>query len=999
MKYFGKTAIAVAVGQMALLVTIGARADDTKPAPPCIPAEAGTGQNEAPACAVKARRDTDGTVDPAGADNHETRQGGPVGALRPRMAAVAVDDAASTRDPAHHPVEASDGAGVPIHGMSHGRFELNGRDAFSANGGQALGWDDVPPELVAGVDVVKNPSAEQVEGAIGGLVNLRTAMPFDFKGRKRSVLLQSSRSTLKKGSPSPSGSFLFSERWKTRFGEIGVLADLAHAEQDGRNDTFQVEPYYPRTDVQPGAIVWVPKGSQWSVSDSRSRRDGVYGALQWQKDDTLHSSLTFFKSRHRSGSSERTGASSASPYNIQVAPSAAYDVHGALLTGVLTDPSDGGIDVGATTHAGSRRSETTDVAWHLMWRPSSAWTIDTDLQHIGGNSASLDSTVGTAAKLPQQILDLRGGVPWPSFTDGERAYLADPDNYYWAFTMEHLDRSRASERTWRTDVRYTFDHPLLRDLRFGVRLADRESVNENSNPAYHWAAITQPWQSEITGLAYLGDPRFQNQTQVRGADNFGDRHIPVPALVFPGQALATGYPDSYATLHGYYGALCKPDAACATWAPATFGTDPAGRNAQHERSDALYGQLRFGFDTLAYPIDGNVGLRYVRTKMTASGYTVFTPSITPPSADTTVIGPAIPIFAAFSHGQDYTNVYGNALPSLSLRLKASDSLQFRLSAAMDVARPDFGQLQAYKTLSEDVDSTNNLATNTLTVNNVSLSGDGMGNPDLRPIRSRQVDLTGEWNFTPGGSATVAVFEKQLDDLFINQSYPYVLADVNGEKHVFTITGPVNGASGSVRGIELAYKQRFDRLPGWWSGIGVEANVTVIDSREKINNQSAAAYCPGASVAAGNPGFNGCDLDGKAFRDLPLPGLSRQSYNVTFMYDKGPLSSRLAWNWRARNLQGVNVNGVKGADGTDGSPASPTFGEHNMTWALPVWADSVGQLDAAVAFRVTDALTINLEAQNLLDAEARQSMQQEIGMKGRNWSLSGTRYTAQMRYTF
>jgi hypothetical protein len=27
------------------------------------------------------------------------------------------------------------------------------------------------------------------------------------------------------------------------------------------------------------------------------------------------------------------------------------------------------------------------------------------------------------------------------------------------------------------------------------------------------------------------------------------------------------------------------------------------------------------------------------------------------------------------------------------------------------------------------------------------------------------------------------------------------------------------------------------------------------------------------------------------------------------------------------------------------------------------------------------------------------MQQEIGMKGRTWSLSGPRYTAQIRYSF
>jgi TonB-dependent receptor len=948
MRQFGKTAIAVAVGQMALLVNMCARADDEMSATACMPTVVETGKRAEPACA--------GQVE---------------------------------------------GSGAPIRGLSHVRFELNGRDAFSAGGGHSLGWEDVPPELMAGVDMYKNPSAEQTEGAIGGLVNLRTAMPFDFKGRTISALLQSTYSELKKGKPSPSGSFMFSNRWKTRVGDIGILVDLAHGERSARTDTFQVEPYYPRTDLSPGATVWVPKGSQWGVSNSRSEREGVYGALQWKTGATLSTSLTFFKSRHGMQSNDQVGASSASPYNIQAAPGSIYDAHGALSTGVMTDQSDGGIGFGATTHAASRSSDTADIAWHLAWRPSSTWNIDTDLQHIHAASASLDSTVGTAVKVPQQTLDLRGAMPWPSYSAAERAYLADPANYYWAFTMEHLDRSHADERAWRTDVRYAFDHPVLRDLRFGVRFADRESINENSNPSYHWAAITQPWQSEISGLAYLGDPRFANQTQVRSADNFFNKDIPVPSLVFPGEALATGYPDSYATLHSYYSALCKPGASCATWAPATFGLDPAGINAQRERTGALYGQLRFGFDELKYPIDGNVGLRYVQTRMTAMGYTVFSPRITPPSAGTTVVGPAIPIFTAFSHGEDYTNTYHNALPSLNLRMKAGDQLQFRMGAAMGMSRPDFSQLQGYKTLSEDVDSTNNLATNTLTVNSVNLTGDGLGNPDLRPVRARQVDLTAEWNFAPGGSLAIAVFDKQLDDLIINQSYAYDLADVNGAQHKFTITGPINGASGISRGIEFAFQRRFDKLPGWLSGFGVEANYTYIDSKEKLYNQGDSAYCPGPSGPAGNLGlgFNGCDVDGRAFGDLPLPGLSRQSYNLAFMYGKGALSSRLGWSWRSMNLQGVNVNGVKGADGTDSNPASPTFGEHNMAWGLPTWADSYGQLDASIAYKVTDGLTISLEAQNLLDTEVRQLMQQEIGMKGRTWSLSGPRYAAQMRYSF
>ena len=43
----------------------------------------------------------------------------------------------------------------------------------------------------------------------------------------------------------------------------------------------------------------------------------------------------------------------------------------------------------------------------------------------------------------------------------------------------------------------------------------------------------------------------------------------------------------------------------------------------------------------------------------------------------------------------------------------------------------------------------------------------------------------------------------------------------------------------------------------------------------------------------------------------------------FLYDKGPLSMRLAYSWRSRFLQGVSVNGTQGDTGTSADPVSYT----------------------------------------------------------------------------
>jgi len=1018
---FRKTAIAVAAAQFALLASGAASAQTTAQGTQAQPAGGQvvvvTGQRAALNSAQKVKQNSDEIVDSIVAEDIGKLPDRSVTEVLQRVVGVTIDRTMSRSDPEHYSVE---GSGVNIRGLTYVRSELNGRDSFSANGGRSLNFEDVPPELMAGVDIYKNPSAEQIEGGIGGLVNLRTAMPFDFKGRKVAVSLQNTYSELKKGKWSPSGSVMFSDRWKTGFGEIGALVDFAYSESATRTDAFQVEPYYPRTDIEghEGSTVWVPKGSQWRTLNFNRKRQGTYGALQWKKDATLSSSLTYFKSKYKMEWDEQAIFSSASTYNIKVRPGATYDAAGALQTGTLYDTADGGLDFGADTRAANRKSDTTDVSWHVSWRPNSAWSFDSDLQRIKANSNSFDSTVATAVKMQQQTLDLRGNVPSLVFSDSERARLADPNNYYWAFTQEHMDRSEADEWALKLDAKYSFDNPVLRDVRFGVRFTDRDAVTQNTNPSYNWAAITQPWQGQlglpgpngttVPQLAYLSDPRFSNQTQLHQFSNFFNNGTNVPSLVFPNAALATGYPGSYATLHSYYDVLCRQVAAtngttpdCAPWKAATYGTDPAGTNAQSEKTAAFYTQLRFGFDDLKYPVDGNVGLRYVNTRMKASGYTVFTPPNSLPTAGPggTVSGVAVPVIAAYAQGRDYENSYHNVLPSLNLRMKASDKLQFRFGAAMGISRPDFTQLQGYTTLSQNNDTTTTGAN--VVVNNVSLTGSSEGNPNLRPIQSRQVDATAEWYFAPAGSLTVAVFNKRLKDIILNQTYSYPLQGAGGQAYNFNVTAPVNGARGTARGIEIAYQQYFDFVPDWLRGIGLQANYTYVEGKQKLYNPVFSAYCSGSDGGTSNLNLslNGCDTNGTAFGDLPLQGLSKNTYNIALMFDKGPVSARLAWNWRSKNLQGVNVSGTRGTDATDTNPNSPTRGSRGLAWGLPIWADDYGQLDASLFYNFTENLSLGVEAQNLTDSKYQQLMQQSIGMKGRAWFVSGPRYTASLRYSF
>jgi TonB-dependent receptor len=962
-----------------------------------------SGKRAALASAQLIKQNADEIVDSIVADDIGKLPDRSVTEVLQRIVGVAIDRTMAKNDPEHHSVE---GSGVIIRGLSYVRSELNGRDSFSANGGRGLNFEDVPPELMAGVDVFKNPSAERIEGAVSGLVNLRTALPFDHAGLRGAVSLSGTRSQLL-GKNTGSASAQISNRWSTDAGEFGALINIASSDSATRTDAFQVEPYYPRSNIVNGQTVWIPKGAQWRTLEFERERKGLYGALQWRKND-ISSSLTYFKSDYKMAWAERAIFAQSNPYNITLDPGATFDGQGALLTGTMRAPADGGINYGADTRGSQRDSETTDIGWNIAWKASDRWSFSTDLQLIKAKTASFDSTVATGVQMPKQRVDLSGGLPQLLFDEADRAHLANPANYYWAFTMEHLDRSKAESKAWRADAKFNFDHAVLQDLRFGVRLTDREA--NTTDTAYNWAAITQPWMAwwylAPGSLARLNDPRFSGDTHTHSFNNFfGGKTAMPPSLIFPDVSLVNGYPQSYAKLHGYAKTLCTEfnngnSAPCFDFWNARNPEDPQYQNQQKERTQAAYGQLRFDFEDLG--LDGTLGLRVVRTEAEAQGYTVFTrtlPTI-PPGAN--VVG-SIPNIPSFSEAEDSKQNYTNVLPSLNLRLKGGDGLQYRLALARAISRPDFTQLQGYTTLSQSFDSrtvTDGNGNTTVFIDRVNHTGEAKGNPLLKPVTSDQLDVTAEWYFAKAGSFTAAAFYKNIKDVIVNQTRIRKQADTAGTLHDFLVTAPINGAKGSATGIELSFQRYFDMLPGALSGLGIQANYTYVDSKTKLYTPVTQAYCAGGNNAANlNLNLNGCDTDGRTFGDLPLPQLSKNTFNLALLYDHGPWSARLAYSWRSKYLQAVNVNGTNGGDGTDSNPASPTFGQTNVAWALPTWGDDYGQLDGGVHFRFDSGLSIGLEAQNLNNAVSRQLMQQHIGYKGRAWFASGRRYTLQASYSF
>lgn len=1020
MSKFQKTAIAAAVAQVAFLYTQAAWAQTSNTTGTTQASGTGnvvviSGQRAALQSAQKLKQDSDEVVDSIVAEDIGKLPDRSVTEVLQRIAGVTIDRNMAG-DPNRQSVE---GSGVSVRGLTYVRSEVNGRDAFSAGGGRSLGFADVAPELMAGVDVYKNPSAEQVEGAIAGLVNLRTAMPFDYKGFKGTLSVSENYSTLRKGAPAPTGALLLSNRWNTSFGEFGALIDLAHAKSPSRSDGVGVDPYFPHVNstdralYDPAKTTWIPLGVGYRSQDFERVRRGDYAALQWRPTRDLTAALTYFKTRYKEDLDEHVVASAEDKWYQQVASSdSVFDSNGAFQSGTLSNPTYGGSPFTSSQRINSRESSTRDLALNVQWRvaPNLSWT--NDFQHVRSTTEGFDADVSTGFILPNQTLDMRGKVPL--LTLGSPAYMADANNYYWAYTQEALDRAKATQKAWKSDVKFTFDDPVLRDIRFGVRMADREGVNNKAQKFYNWQAITFPWMEgwQIPHVARLGDPRFAGGASLQTIDNFFDGKYNVPPMLFANEATVRGFPGEWTKLHAYHDVLCaEQGSTCEPWKPASFA-DPAATNTQTEKTRAAYTQLRFGWDDLKYPIDGNIGIRYVKTKSNGSGYVSFTPpAATSVPAGVPVTGQEKLInIAAFAQAQSASNSYDNWLPSLNLRMKYSDKLQFRFAVAKAMSRPDFNQLQVQTTLNAANQQTTfkDAAGNTTAVqfNGTSLTGLSDGNPQLKPTTATNVDLTAEWYFAKAGSLTFSAFNKDIKDIVITQNYAYTANDVTGKPQTFIVTGPVNGAKGFARGFEIAHQQYYDFVPDWLRGIGTQASWTYVSSERKLNNPVYEAWCSGNDAASNyNLNINGCDTDSRPFGKTPLQGLSRHTINLAVMYEQHGLSMRLAYNWRSRYLLGVNQWGSRGTNALDtnpnGDPARflvPTTNS-DQAYGLPLYQAPYGQLDGSIFYDFTDKFRVGLEATNLTNSYTRQIMEQHAGNFTRQVFMSGPRYTLLAQYSF
>lgn len=741
-----------------------------------------------------------------------------------------------------------EGSVVTIRGLTQVETTLNGREMFTAGFGRGLEFADIPAELLAGIDVYKTAAADHIEGGIGGLIDLRTYRPFDFAGSR---LAGSARVIHGDLVDTAKGQFslLASDRWDTTRGEVGALIHLAVQERAWREDQKGTGSPMPRTDIIAGETVVAPNGTSETTSVGTRERTAAHGVLQWRPTPALElyaeGSYTEFETIQDSHQINVSASSSFVPGSATLFPGT-----NDLRSITWTDAP-----LSILSFARDTVDRTTQVAVGSRWTSNGGGIFKADLSHTESANELFFSGLfmgGTAAYFSH---DLSTGTPGTNVAGTD---LLDPANLQVSGIAYRVRPFHSDLSAARFDGDWPVWNGFIERVSAGVRVARRRADNA---PGLIFA------DAAVTGIGVADMPGWFMHN---------------PYDFFPGSnsigSYLTGNPDFFrdaAALREAFGIDADiPEAG-----------NPLGVWRIAEDTQAAY--LKATIRTAAMPLDGNLGLRVLRTRESVSGHQSV-PSM----------GEVAPI--AIEH--DYVDV----LPSLNLRYDLGNGLYLRAAASRTMTRPDFSQLSpSLMLIRNSIDPL--------------LNQGSAGNPELKPIRADNLDLALEKYYGGLGSVYVTVFFKRVDG--------FVAMASNPELHdgaLYQVSRPYNSDRADIRGLEFGYRRFFDFLPGAWSGLGVQANYTYVDS--ETSNDDAGTR-------------------------LPLQNLSRHNYNLIGLYERGRLSARVAWNWRDRYLSSIaNVVGIG---------------------ALPVYTKDYGWLDASLSYHFGDDVTLTLEGGNLLNT-VRQS---------------------------
>lgn len=887
-----------------------------------------------------------------------------------RVPGVTIGRFAAPNDPDHFGTE---GSGLVVRGLTQVRSEFNGRDTFTANSGRSLSFEDIPPELIGGVEVFKNQTADMIEGGIAGTVNLITKKPFDNGGgRKVSLSMDATYADFIEET-TPSFFALYSDTTDTENGRFGWLFNVSQSQLKAQSDGVQVGILDPHEAFDNQLV---PRSMRITRKKDDREREGYAGVLQYESNDgTLSATAEFIRSESSLAWTESAVEWADDDFNRSTVPAQGtqyeFGDDGVFQRGFITTDAGwrgadnlrqpggqyGGLHP-LVSRARLDESEVQDINLNVVYTPNDTWAFNIDLQQVSADTQIQDFQVQGATYLVAGIDLTDGSIPRidlrnPNFANGSESpsssYFTDPQWGFHRAAMDHVSDNDGEQNSLRFDAKYTLDEGFFTSVSAGVRYAKREQTSREST--YNWGNLSVPWSGDTSTMYWFDDERTDLPTESISFENFGrggildiegGNNIRMPAL-----SIAENYRQSIAGLQaisGGWNPLGQRDGVIP-------GTDflPQEINETDETSSALYAKANFeGELSNGMYYSGNVGLRYVKVENDTVGSINF--------PDNRIDGPLdldallIPDQQAFGNNaaidQTASNEYTNVLPSLNIKLDVNEEFLIRLGISEAIALPQLGLLRNTMTIRGDeiirvlsdteVDEDGQPEVISAQYNRYLADA---GNPFLKPMEAWNFDLTFEWYFAEDSNVNVSLFYKDIKNYFITGSTDRIFTN-NGSTQTVQVNGATNGEKGKIQGYELSYQQYYKDLPDVLQGLGTQLNYTYVKDKGS----------PNSDLSPDQPGSP--STDGGAFEGLPLEGLSEHTFNATLLYQNHGFDARLAYNWRSEYL----------------------LTTRDVITQLPIFSESAGFLDGSVFYNVTENVQAGLQMSNLLNTESVTRMQ-------------------------
>ncbi len=704
---------------------------------------------------------------------------------------------------------------------------LNGREIVSAEANRNVRFEEFPAELITGASVYKTPTTAQVEGAIAGQVDLHTVRPLDYKTPQ--VVLNARTSWNSESDRVPNADSVGAIGSASYVGQflnhtLGVAVGYSgryEPEATSRSDIYGYTNSFTDANNNGTFNDNVPYGFGASLRNGVDNRQAAIGTVQWEPTSRFSVIGDFSYAYLHYSEVQRGPVGNQVPYGDTFSNTTSQ---GDIITGSTVTNT--GVSYGFIPQAANQFYRFTDILYaggvNGQYK-GDGYKLEAD---FGYSKTHRDAEYVAITTAPYSLVN---GVYTPVLAGLSGSYQSNPGGP----PIFGFDRSLSDPLTnLVTQIQIPSNGggaPLTTDELYSGRLDGQFET--------HLPILDQIEAGfRITSRAKSYIQRTQTIT-IANPTPVPAKYLNAP-LCFSG-ALA-GYPCvesidlDYANLFGGLHPMQADADKTASWLVT-------------EKTYAAYVQGDFGFDLLSRPLSGNAGVRIVHTDGNSSSFRLRNGS------DTNYVDVITPV----SIGNDFTDV----LPDLNLTWKVDPGLQIRFAASIAIARAPLDSLNA--------------GIQTYTYQAPQSFG---GNPNLKPYKAKQLDLTFERYFNKDTALTLSLFYKALDTFIVLQTTP-TSVNVSGVTEQGTFQQPVNGSGGAVYGAEILYQQAFSFLPGVLSGFGFFGNYSHTESDISITQV-------GNDVGA-----------------LTLPGLSKNVYNLGLYYNKSGFESRIAYRYR----DGYNTN--------------------------------------------------------------------------------------------